>query len=125
MWEEGGECTPVAWLASGLLPLLMGWVGGTYFGEGISLVIKVFVLVHLLFAVGFLHQVSQLLTIHCLWTCENAKMLATPMMRFLRKRVLKFSASSMSGSLQIWSSESAEACLRRFMTSLSSLQGSH
>ncbi len=29
-----------------------------------------------LFAVGFLHQVSQLLSVHSSWTCENAKMVA-------------------------------------------------
>ncbi len=33
-----------------------------------------------MFAVGFL-QVSQLLSVHCSWTCENAKMVAYARMK--------------------------------------------
>ncbi len=29
-----------------------------------------------MFAVGFLHQVSQLLRVHCSWICENVRMVA-------------------------------------------------
>ncbi len=36
---------------------------------------------HLLFAVGFLHQVSQLLSVHSSWACENAKMMAYARMK--------------------------------------------
>ncbi len=81
-----------------------------------------------MFAVGFLHQVSQLLSVHCLWTCENAKMVAYARIKVPQEERFKvqfilhvrFIASS-----KVCSSESTVVGLRRFMTSLSRLQGSH
>ncbi len=81
-----------------------------------------------MFAVGFLHQVSQLLSVHCSWTSENAKRVAYAGMKdpweesFKVRFILhiRFVASS-----KVCSSESTVVGLRRFVTSLSRLQGSH
>ncbi len=81
-----------------------------------------------MFAVGFLHQVSQLLSVHCSWTCENAKMVAYARMKVPQEESFKvqfiyhvrFNASS-----KVCLSESTVVSLRSFVTSLSSLQGSH
>ncbi len=81
-----------------------------------------------MFAVGFLHQVSQLLSVHCSWTCDNAKMVAYARMKVPQEESFKvqfifhvrFIASS-----KVCLSESTVVRLRSFVTSLSSLQGSH
>ncbi len=81
-----------------------------------------------MFAIGFLHQVSQLLNVHCSWACENAKMVAYARMKVPQEEGFKvqfilhvrFIASS-----KVCSSESTVVGLRRFVTSLSRLQGSH
>ncbi len=81
-----------------------------------------------MFAVGFLHQVSQLLSVHCPWTCENAKMVAYAGMKVPQEESFKvqfilhvrFVASS-----KVCSSELTVVGLRRFVTSLSHLQGSY
>ncbi len=69
-----------------------------------------------MFAVGFLHQVSQVLSVHCLWTCENAKMVAYARMKVPQEESFK---------VQFILHVRLRRSLRRFMTSLSRLQGSH
>ncbi len=81
-----------------------------------------------MFAIGFLHQVSQLLSVHGLWTCKNAKIVAYAGVKVLQEESFKvqfvlhvrFVASS-----EVCLSESTVVGLRRFVTSLSRLQGSH
>ncbi len=81
-----------------------------------------------MFAVGFLHQVLQLLCVHCSWACENAKMVAYARMKVPQEESfnvqfifhVRFIASS-----KVCLSESTVVSLRRFVTSLSRLQGSH
>ncbi len=81
-----------------------------------------------MFAVGFLHQVSQLLSVHCSWTCENAKMVAYARMKVPQEESFKvqfiFHARFIASS-KICLSESTVVSLRSFVTSLSRLQGSH
>ncbi len=69
-----------------------------------------------MFAVGFLHQVLQLLSVHCSETCKNAKIVADAGMKDLQEESFSFSFSL---------TESTVVGLRRFVTSLSRLQGSH
>ncbi len=81
-----------------------------------------------MFAVGFLRQVSQLPSVHGLWTCENAKMVAYAGMKvpqeesFKAQFILHVSFVAIS---EVCSFESTVVGLRRFVTSLSCLQGSH
>ncbi len=81
-----------------------------------------------MFAVGFLHQVSQLLSVHCSWTCENAKMVAYSRMKVPQEESFKvqfiFHVRFIMSS-EVCSSEWTVVGLRRFVTSLSRLQGSH
>ncbi len=81
---------------------------------------------HLLFAVGFLQQVSQLLSVHCSWACENAKMVAYARMTVPQEESFKFILHvRFIASSKVCSSESTLVGLRRFVTPLSRLQGSH
>ncbi len=81
-----------------------------------------------MFAVGFLRQVSQLLSIHCSLTCENTKKVAYAGIKVPQEESfevqfilhVRFVVSS-----EVCSSESTVVGLRRFLTSLSRLQGSH
>ncbi len=81
-----------------------------------------------MFAIGFLHQFSQLPSVHCSWACENAKMVAYARLKVPKEESFKvqfilhvrFIASS-----KVCSFESTVVDLRRFVTSLSRLQGSH
>ncbi len=83
---------------------------------------------HLLFAVGFLHQVSQLLNVHCSWACEDAKMVAYARMKVPQEESFKvqflFHVRFVTSS-KICLSESTVVSLRSVVTSLSRLQGSH
>ncbi len=42
-----------------------------------------------MFVIGFLRQVSQLLSVHGLWTCENAKMMAYAGMKVCQEESFK------------------------------------
>ncbi len=81
-----------------------------------------------MFVVGLLHQVSQLLSVHRSWTCENAKMVAYARMKVPEEESFKvqfiFHVRIIASS-KICLSESTIVSLRRFVTSLSRLQGSH
>ncbi len=80
-----------------------------------------------MFAVGFWHQVSQLLSVHCSWACENAKMVDARM-KVPREESFKVQFIfhvRLIASSKVCLSESTVVSLRRFVTSLSHLQGSH
>ncbi len=81
-----------------------------------------------MFVVGLLHQVSQLLSVHRSWTCENAKMVAYARMKVPEEESFKVQFIFHVGfiaSSKICLHESTIVSLKRFVTSLSRLQGSH
>ncbi len=81
-----------------------------------------------MFAVGFLNQVSKLLSVHCSWACENVKMVAYARMKVPQEESFKvqfiFHVRFIVSS-KVCLSESTVVSLRRFVTYLSHLQGSH